>query len=864
MDRRLQVVDNVATAPRQVVTRTYSTSVTDGQLTVYLDGRGGVDQNMVLSGLELTATGDSPPPTPQLTLALANTSISENGGTAAGTVSRSGDATNPVVISLASSDTGEATVPSTVTIAAGQTSADFVVSGVDESIVDGTQAVTISVTASGHNGDNQTLNVTDDDVTPPDPPADPVPMQFDFGTASSPLESDHTRVTGATTYNSTRGYGWTTTVNHLDRRAGNDLARDLHYRSEATFLVDVANGTYEVSLTVGDTGPSAHDQAISLEGVVVDNVATAPRQILTRSYTTTVNDGQLTVYLDGRGGVDQNMVISGLQIAAAGEPPPPTPQLSLTLAGTSISENGGTTTATVSRGGDTTNAVVVALVSNDTGEATVPSTVTIGAGQSSANFTVTGVDESIVDGTQTVAIAVSANGHDGDSQSLSVTDDDVAPPDPTADPVPRQFDFGTTTSPLETDHTRVTGSTTYNATRGFGWTTTVNHLDRRAGNDLARDLHYRSEATFLVDVANGTYEVTLTMGDTGPSAHDQTISIEGVVVGNVSTAPRQILTRSYTTTVSDGQLTVYLDGRGGVDQNMVISGLQLAAVGDPPAPTPVLSLSLGLASISENGGITTGTVTRNGSTSDPLIVSLSSSDTSEATVDSTVTIPVGQTSATFSISAVNDSLVDGTQTTSIGVSATGFASDNSNLSVTDDDAPVDPVSLHFDFGTPSSPLEEGHTRVVGSTTYNETRGYGWTTTVNHLDRRSGSNLTRDLHYRNVATFLVDVPNGAYEVTLTMGDSGPSAHDQTVSIEGGTVDSVRTSARQFVTRTYAAVVNDGQLTVVLDGRGGVDQNMVISGMQIEEVSSQQAATNSFRPDDVDDFYANLPDGEVSLF
>ena len=56
---------------------------------------------------------------------------------------------------------------------------------------------------------------------------------------------------------------------------------------------------------------------------------------------------------------------------------------------------------------------------------TVPATVTIPDGQSSATFDIDAVDDNDVDGTQTVTISVSASSYTGSSDSLDVTDDDV-------------------------------------------------------------------------------------------------------------------------------------------------------------------------------------------------------------------------------------------------------------------------------------------------------------------------------------------------------------------------------------------------------------------------------------------------------
>jgi VCBS repeat-containing protein len=101
------------------------------------------------------------------------------------------------------------------------------------------------------------------------------------------------------------------------------------------------------------------------------------------------------------------------------------PWLILSIAQASISENGGASQATVTRSSGTSGLLTVALASSDTTEATVPSTVTIPDGADSAVFTVTGVDDAVVDGTQTVTITASASGHTSDSATVVVTDDDV-------------------------------------------------------------------------------------------------------------------------------------------------------------------------------------------------------------------------------------------------------------------------------------------------------------------------------------------------------------------------------------------------------------------------------------------------------
>ena len=66
-------------------------------------------------------------------------------------------------------------------------------------------------------------------------------------------------------------------------------------------------------------------------------------------------------------------------------------------------------------------------------------------------------------------------------------------------------------------------------------------------------------------------------------------------------------------------------------------------------------------------------------------MTLTSSDTSEATVPATITIPAGQaTSAPFDIDAVDDAIVDGTQTVTITAAATAHSDGTDTLDVADD------------------------------------------------------------------------------------------------------------------------------------------------------------------------------------
>ena len=95
----------------------------------------------------------------------------------------------------------------------------------------------------------------------------------------------------------------------------------------------------------------------------------------------------------------------------------------------SISEGDGVAAATGTATrltGDISGALLVNLSSDDTGEVDVPASVTIPAGQPSAEFDVDAIDDAPVDGTQTVTITASAAGFSDGNSTVDVTDDETA------------------------------------------------------------------------------------------------------------------------------------------------------------------------------------------------------------------------------------------------------------------------------------------------------------------------------------------------------------------------------------------------------------------------------------------------------
>jgi hypothetical protein len=143
--------------------------------------------------------------------------------------------------------------------------------------------------------------------------------------------------------------------------------------------------------------------------------------------------------------------------------------------------------------------------------------------------------------------------------------------------------------------------------------------------------------------------------------------------------------------------------------------------------------------------------------------------------------------------------------------------------------------LRYDFGTAVSPVAADYTGVANTTTYSPTRGYGWLAgTVGSRDRGVGSTLTRDFNTTALATFVVDVPAGAYDVTATFGDAAAVHDEMGLFLEGALADTVTTAAGHFETRTYRVTVADGRLTVLLDDLGGSNPDVVINALVVRRL------------------------------
>ncbi len=137
---------------------------------------------------------------------------------------------------------------------------------------------------------------------PPGTTSSPGPFYFDFGTATSPVAPGYTQVTESTAYDPSVGYGWgdITKVSSRDRGVtGDPLGSDFCLPAGTPFYVDVANGTYVVSVLSGDAQQKS-GMVVRANGLLeLYNMGAPTGQYLQQSFPITVTGGRLRLEFFG-------------------------------------------------------------------------------------------------------------------------------------------------------------------------------------------------------------------------------------------------------------------------------------------------------------------------------------------------------------------------------------------------------------------------------------------------------------------------------------------------------------------------------------------------------------------------------------
>ena len=269
--------------------------------------------------------------------------------------------------------------------------------------------------------------------------------------------------------------------------------------------------------------------------------------------------------------------------------------------------------------------LVVTLESDDTSEATVPPTVTILSGETSATFDLTILDDVELDWIQPVTISASATGYAPGSDALAVHDDETA----------------TLTVALPesgSEGEAVDGTVTASEAPTSDVTVALS-------SDDTSEATVPAGVTIPAGTTSATFAVTL---------------VDDMLIDGTQTAMITAHVENWT----DGSDTIDVLDTGRMD-------LLLTLPEDAWEGDGVLT-GAGMVSISD-------------AMFTDLVVSLVSSDTSELVVPETVTILAQETSATFDLTVVDDAETDGVQTVTVTASAPGFSDSEGLMDVRDND-----------------------------------------------------------------------------------------------------------------------------------------------------------------------------------
>lgn len=415
--------------------------------------------------------------------------------------------------------------------------------------------------------------------------------------------------------------------------------------SSNTSLVTVANGTVTI--------PDGQTSATVALNVINDGSNTA--------------DTLVTITASSANLLDSTVDITILNEAAE--------SLTVSADVATIEEDTGTSTTTgtansvtftVTRTGDTTQAVSVGLSADATGVLDLPTTVIIPAGQTSATVAVETIVDQLVEADVNLLITAASPGLTSATTTLEVTDND-------SDRLTVSFSAPT--------------------------------VDETGGSSSAVVIVERTSLT------TDPLQVTLTSQFPDSLTFGGADSFIGTIPAGASQASFTI--NGVTEDIDDGDLSVAVTASA----TGFISGSGTIFATDDDDPTVTIEFPAATEfSEGDGAGAIAATVSRN--TTDntaAVVVNVATTGDDRISGPATVTIPAGQSSVNFTLDAVDNNTIDqpSTGTTTVSVSATNFTGSSAALTVTDDD--VATISL-----SPSS-FSVNETAGVGGATITVSR-----------------------------------------------------------------------------------------------------------------------------------------------
>lgn len=139
------------------------------------------------------------------------------------------------------------------------------------------------------------------------------------------------------------------------------------------------------------------------------------------------------------------------------------------------------------------------------------------------------------------------------------------------------------------------------------------------------------------------------------------------------------------------------------------------------------------------------------------------------------------------------------------------------------------ANYYFDFGAGSPPAAP-YVQVLPDTLYSKELGYGFEEggRVSSRDRGEGDRLQSAFCIPLEAAFAVDLPNGLYNVAMTMGDAiAPTITSVTYGPRRHVVRKAATTAGQYAAHSFTVKVTDGRLRLSFGGIAPRINSLVIT-------------------------------------
>ncbi len=582
--------------------------------------------------LTLTITDDDA--TPTLTLELAPTSILEDGGETTVTASLDALSSADVVVTVSATAVEPAVANDfrlsanrELTIRAGQlaSTSTVTITARDNDVDAPDKTVGVTASATGGNGvaapGAQTLTITDDDGTPT--------LMLKLEPASIGENGGRSTVTAMLTAPSSEAVTVTVTATPSSPAVAADF--DL---TGTTLRIEAGEtkSTGTVTMAADNNEVDAPDKTVEIAGVAAGGRGVADPA----AQTLTIEDDEET------------------------------PEVTLKLDPTSISENGGSTTVTASLSGLSSETVtltvsaspVLPAVAGDFAlSANVELTIPAGQTESTGTVTIAAENNTMDSPNKTVGVAAAVSGASGvadpAAQVLTIIDDEGAPT--------VTLKLSQASISENNDETTVTATLSGTSSEAVAVTVSVMAEAPVAAGDFELT---GTALTIAAGETVSTGDVKITARDNTVDAPDKTVEVKGTATGgNGAAAPAPL-----TLTIIDDE------------------------------DTPTLTLALAPASISENRGETMVTASLDGLSSADVVVTVSAAAVGPAvandfrlSVNRELTIRAGQlvSTETVTISAEDNDVDAPDKTVEVTASATGgnsvAAPTTQTLTITDDD-----------------------------------------------------------------------------------------------------------------------------------------------------------------------------------